>query len=607
MRLNNSFFRKEDTANNKWRPWLLVAIFVICGAVLILLTFLPYGILKPLTDSLMPDGNFNSLKPWNAIVFKMLFGLGGLLFFGLAILTGLHRWTLFGSFFKRLWLDAEHFFASLRPRKDESGFLAVILVIMVMSVIFRLEYLNSPLGHDEAYTYVAFAHSFFSAITDYHLPNNHVFHSILVYFSTRVFGIWPWAVRLPAFTAGVLLVPAVYWLAKRLYDRWTGLGAAALVAWLPMLVNYSTNARGYTLVALFTLLTFILGSIVCKQENLFIWGLISLFSALGLYTVPVMLFPFGILFVWLFLKNQIDGIASKGQSNTPGSYRSNLDFLRIWAATGFGTAILTLLFYTPILIFTGPEKVFANGFVAPLPWDDLLETLSHRFAETWVEWTTGVPLFIVVILVAGWVLSLVFHRRLSSTRIPLQVAALIWILALILIQRPNAWGKVWLFLLPLMLLWSAAGIFGLLGKIKLKFLRGLPLAAIMVGLVLLAEIQHTAWLAPQLPEIWAGRGSQEKAVLFVREQLEDNDMIVVASPDDAAVLYYSQLYGIPDTRFNSRNLTFTRVFVFVDLAKGQTPASVIAKYSLDPATLNMGSTRLLETYENLQVFEVLHK
>ena len=83
---------------------------------------------------------------------------------------------------------------------------------------------------------MAFARSLFAAATDYHLPNNHVFHSILVYFSTRIFGIQPWAVRLPAFTAGVLLVPAAYWLAKRLYDRWTALGAALLVAWFPPLI-----------------------------------------------------------------------------------------------------------------------------------------------------------------------------------------------------------------------------------------------------------------------------------------------------------------------------------------------------------------------------------
>ena len=399
--------------------------------------------------------------------------------------------------------------------------------------------------------------------------------------------------------AGVLLVPAAYWLAKCLYDRWTALSAALLVAWLPILINYSTNARGYTLVALFTLLTLTLGSIVRKQKNLFAWILISLFSALGLYTLPVMLFPFGILFAWLFLENEVEG---------PGPYHSKLDFLRYWVAAGLGAAILTMLFYTPILIFTGPEKIFANGFVASLPWADLPETLSHRFTETWAEWTSGVSLFMKILLVTGLTLSLIFHQRLSKTRLPLQLAAFLWITALIVIQRPNAWAKVWLFLLPLILLWAAAGIVGLLEKVRLNFLRGVPLAVIVVGLALLDGIQHAAWLVPKLPDIWTGRGEEERAILFVKGQLRNDDLIIVAPPDDAVVWYYSELHGILNSNFDTR-IEFTRALVLVDTVAGQTPTSVIAERGPDKAVLilDLGSIRLLEIVGKLQVFEVPRK
>ena len=173
--------------HRNWISWLFSALLASLGIFWIILALLPYGILKPFTDSLMPDGNFNSLKSWNAEVFKVLFGLGGLFLLGLAVLTSLRRWKFFEPFFKQLWADIGHFFASLRPRKDEFGFLAALLVVMVLAVIYRLEYINSSLHHDEAYTFLAFAHSLFSAATDYHLPNNHVFHSILVYLSTHIF------------------------------------------------------------------------------------------------------------------------------------------------------------------------------------------------------------------------------------------------------------------------------------------------------------------------------------------------------------------------------------------------------------------------------------
>jgi hypothetical protein len=587
-----------------WVSWLVAVLPIALGLFGVVLALLPYGTLRAFTDSLMPDHNFNSLKSWNAGVFKVIFGTGGLVFLGLAALTGLRRWNLIGYFFKQLWADGRRFFASLRPQKDEFGFLAVVVVIMVLAVIYRLEHIYSSLHHDEAYTYVAFARSLFAAVTDYHLPNNHVFHSILVYFSTKIFGIQPWAVRLPALVAGVLLVPAAYWLAKRLYDRWTALGAALLVAWFPPLIAYSNNARGYTLVALFTLLIFSLGDLVRKEKNLFAWSLISLFSALGLYTVPVMLFPFGALFVWLFLENQVMDATVSTQSDGIGPYHNRWEFLRYWLTTGFGVAILTILLYLPILVYTSPQKLFANGFVAPLPWADLVETLSHRFAETWAEWTFRVPPVIVLLFAAGWTLSLLFHWRLSGTRLPLQLAAFLWIVILLLIQRPNAWSKVWVFLQPLMLIWAAAGIFGWLQKVHLKFVRGLPLAVIVFSVVLFAGIWQAVRLVPQLPELWAIKGEEEKSVLFVQSQLRDDDLIIVSSPVGAAVLYYAEVYGIPNTHFDHRNSTFERAWVLVDLAENQTPASVIAERGPDQIILDIKSAHLLETFGNLEVFEI---
>ena len=68
-----------------WIYWVFSALPASLGIFGIILALLPFGILKSFTDSLMPDGNFNSLKSWNAEVFKVLFGLGGLFFLGLAV------------------------------------------------------------------------------------------------------------------------------------------------------------------------------------------------------------------------------------------------------------------------------------------------------------------------------------------------------------------------------------------------------------------------------------------------------------------------------------------------------------------------------------------
>jgi hypothetical protein len=577
---------------------LFTVILIACGLFLVGLVFLSYPSLKALLDSFMPDHNLNSLKSWNVGIFKVLFSAGGLFFLGLAALTAFRRWNLIFRIWKRFWLDTRRSLGLLRLQKGDLGFLAGMLAIIFLAVIFRMEKANSPMGHDEAYTYIAFSRSLFSAITDYSKPNNHILHSILVYFSTRIFGKGAWAVRLPAFLAGVLLVPASYWLASRLYDRWTALGTAFLVAWFPPLVAYSNDARGYTMVALFTLLTLALGDHVRKDKNLFFWALISLFSALGLYTVPTMLFPFGVLFVWLFLENQVSG---------PGPYRTKREFLRYWLAAGLGAAVLTALFYTPILIFTGPQKIFSNDMLVPVPWKDLLVTLSARFAGTWAEWTFRVPTAVLVLFGIGWVLSSVFHCKIAQVRVPLQLAALLWISALLLIQRPNVEARFWSFLMPLVLLWAAAGTFGLLQKVHLKFALSIPLAVPVFGMLLIYGFWHASWLLPQLQVLWASRGKQEDAVLFIQSHLQKDDMIVVSSPDDAPVWYYSDLHGIPNAQFNTENLSFKRAVVLVNTQWHQTLPWVLGDRGPDPGQLNIPSAHLLGKIGSIEVFEVPHE
>lgn len=581
MHINNS-------SRRFWSRILPATLLTLIGLALLATAFLPFAALKSIADSLMPDGKFESLTTENVAVFKSVIAAGGLFFFALAALTFFRRWNAVWSFLKPFWADARRSFRSLLPARQEWLSLLALLAITTVAVVSRLEYIYSSLHHDEAYTYMAFAHSLRAAVTDYHLPNNHVFHSILVYFSTQLFGNEPWAVRLPALTAGVLLVPAVYALGQRHYDRVVGLGAALLVAASPALIGYSDNARGYSLVALLGLLLLLLGHNVRAAKNRFAWTLIVLTAALGMYTVPAFLFPFGILYLWLFMENRLAA---------PSGYASRRDFLKYWLVSGFSAAALTLLLYLPVLVYTGPRAFFANDFVAPVPWPDFLETLSHRLSETWTEWTFRVPVLIVSLLVAGWTLSLLFHKKISSTRVPLHLASALWIIILLIIQRPNAWSKVWVFLLPLVLLWAAAGIAGVLGLVKVK---SVPLSALVVGLLFFAAAWRAAWLLPQLPELWAVHGDEENAVLFAESQLEAGDELVVAPPDDASVWYYAELHGLSAVLYQPESV-FDRLFVFVNPDEGQTPASVMDERG--PGQDSVSLCNLLQTFGKIQIFE----
>lgn len=127
-----------------------------------------------------------------------------------------------------------------------------LLWIAGLSVVASLTFsvvkaARAPMTYDEAYTYLRFARQPSKAILrDYHLPNNHIAHSLLLRAVTRRFGDGPFAIRLPALAGGLVWFVGLIFLARRL-DAHVGAIWLALVAWTPTLIDYNALARGYSL------------------------------------------------------------------------------------------------------------------------------------------------------------------------------------------------------------------------------------------------------------------------------------------------------------------------------------------------------------------------
>ncbi|MBV8578408.1 MAG: glycosyltransferase family 39 protein, partial [Acetobacteraceae bacterium] len=79
-------------------------------------------------------------------------------------------------------------------------------------------------------------------------------YDLVLWATIRLFGHGEFAVRLPTVIAGTLVIPVLYELGRELYDRRTGLLAAAFAALSPLLVWYSQEVRMYTFATLFGLL-----------------------------------------------------------------------------------------------------------------------------------------------------------------------------------------------------------------------------------------------------------------------------------------------------------------------------------------------------------------
>jgi len=140
--------------------------------------------------------------------------------------------------------------------------------ITLIAVILRLLQLDKPILYDEAFTFIHYAsRSFKYILAAYSAPNNHILHTLLVGITYRLFGGQPWILRLPAFTAGVLGIPAAFLTARRFFSRSQALAASLPVAVMTGFINYSTNGRGYTMVTLFALLLANFGAILVEKQS----------------------------------------------------------------------------------------------------------------------------------------------------------------------------------------------------------------------------------------------------------------------------------------------------------------------------------------------------
>src|SRR5262245_2123319 len=222
-------------------------------------------------------------------------------------------------------------------------------------------YLGQPMRYDESITYLLFVRRpWADALSLYTYPNNHVFHTLLAKASVTVFGDAPWAIRLPAFLAGVLVVPATYAAARALYGARAALVAAAIVAASGALTLYATNARGYSLVVLAFLLLVVIGARLLNGGPSSLWFTFAVVAALGLWTVPTMMYPLGTVAVWLALSLLID--------------RRTGELRRLGTALGV-TAALTILAYWPVITREGVGAITRNRFVASTGWFEFFEQL----------------------------------------------------------------------------------------------------------------------------------------------------------------------------------------------------------------------------------------
>lgn len=457
----------------------------------------------------------------------------------------LARWA--GQEASRWRQDGRRVLRNWRRRYARPRLVAWLAAILVLGLVCRLPGLigTAPRG-DESFTYVHYASQpLFIVLSLYDQPNNHVLHTVLVHLSTTVFGGAIWAVRLPAFLVGLLLIPLTFVWGRRCAGTTVGLLAAALVAVATPLVEYSTNARGYTLVCLFSLVMFLTARAALRGRNRVVALGFVASAGLGLYTVPTMAFPFLGCLLWLIVTE----------------FAAWRRLALLVALAGIWAAVC----YLPILATVGPKGLLGNEYVAPLTLGDWVAAGGHLAQETVRFWYGGrwwVAVVALVLAVAG-------GCRLARRRLGLAtgIALFVVLVGLAVVMRRWPPPRVCIHLVPFLAVWVAAGL-SLLPR-RSSWLAGAILVGAQAWLLFAGDLRLADRETGTLP---AGTAICD----WLEPRFGETDRLLLQGPADGSMLYHLYRRGLPNAWLLRPPETAERLWILVNEEGGQTLASVLA-------------------------------
>jgi hypothetical protein len=483
------------------------------------------------------------------------------------------------------------------PRKHR----AVLLLLCALGLGLRLHFLWQPVGYDEAYTYIRFASKpLYVALADYGEPNNHLLNTLCVFASTRLFGNNLVALRLPALAAGMAVIPLTYAAAAGSYGPAAALLAAALVASSSYFIEFSTNARGYSLFAVFFLLLVMAARrLVERRSEPIAWTTFVVAAVLGIYTLPIMLYPLGGVALWMWLSSwEISGI------------QGSVSVLRRLTIAALVVSLLSILLYVPSILFSGPEAIVANRFVQPLSWSRFVQIAPSEMAAVWWRWQERVPTAARWLCAAGAVFALAFHRRISRDPLPLIVPLLMWCILLCLALRVVAYPRTWIFVLLIYLMMAGAGLSRVIPAVP-----GLSSGHREQGQLLLA-IALGVWLGGRVVGSGSVYWSEETGSLrdadAIVEQLQQilrpGDRLLADSPASAILAYKFRCCFPQLERFLSADGTPRRIVGLVrkhDELEGEgSPDGMRRRMAMDQVDVTAFSApRMLAEFRSLNLYE----
>ncbi|MEL6270564.1 MAG: glycosyltransferase family 39 protein [Chloroflexota bacterium] len=451
----------------------------------------------------------------------------------------------------------------------------VLLAMMLVGYWLRVRYFDRSMRFDEALSFIEYVSTNMPSImANYSEPNNHIFHSLLAHVAWLVFGNHPVILRMAAWIPGVVMIPFAYEVGRKFYGRGAGLLAAAIVAVSPSLLDMSVNARGYSLQVLITLMLFWLGQRLLEKNRNNEWLWFALLSALGFLTIPTMLYPMGAVALWLLLSIWFDN----------AGYRRRVLLKNYVVGIGLG-AVLTLILYVPVMMFSGLDRLINNPFVQPVPPGEYYPRFYENYAgffawaHQWLPFTTVTAAVMGFAAVAG----LVTHRSRSPYSVAPLVTALVWVTLALLVQRVFPYPRIVSSLMPIYFMTVGAGIVFLTERFCSRQGRDVacyvPTGIAIVFVIGVAAHTVRTGVIITSPETGIAEDA-EIAAFYFAENITGSDSLAYSYPSNYTVRYYEGFHGIDTENRPESDRAQVLIYYHSDAERERLLNDLIA---LDPA------------------------
>ncbi len=227
-----------------------------------------------------------------------------------------------------------------------------------------------------------------------------------------------------------------------------------------------------------------------------------------------------------------------------------------------------------------------------------------RLVEIRADWTQATSALVIALGLTGLLASFFPLGKTACRPRLFSQSCLVFIPLILVVQRPNPWARTWFSLYPLLITWSAAGLVGLAtwfgGYFHLPPRFGRVALAVAIAGMAFGAVQYTLATYPGLKTSY---DPIEQSALYIRDHLQEGQVVVITAPDDAPMWYYFYKYNLPQELLR-RDIPFDSAYVVVDEANKETLQEVVADRGPDSVFFEWDTARVVASFDPIKIYQV---